>query len=54
MISFYLEVFLVHIDSSLGASHNTTSCVKFQDNNCRSKVEMIIETQKVYLSINYR
>ena len=56
MISFYLEMFFVHIDPSPCASHIMCCAffMKFQDNTCKNKVEMIMETQKVYLLIKHR
>ena len=55
MISFYLEMFFMHIDPSPGASHIMCWAffLKFQDSTNRKKVEMIMETQKVYLLIKY-
>ena len=54
MNCFYLEFFLC--TSTLSHVHYT-SCVvhifiKFQDNTSRNKVEIIMETQAVYLLIN--
>ena len=55
MISFYLEMFFVHIDPAPCASHMCCAFfMKFQDNSSRNKVEIIIETQKVYHLINHR
>ena len=56
MISFYLEMFFMHIDPSPFSSHIMCSAffMKFQDNTCRNKVEIIMETQKVYLLIKQR
>ena len=56
MISFYLEMFFVHIDPSPRASHIMCCAffMKFQDNTCRNKVEIITVTQKVYLVIEHR
>ena len=53
MISFYLEMFFVHIDPSLCASHIMCCAffMKFQYNTCRNQVETIMKTQKVCLLI---
>ena len=56
MVSFHLEMFIVHIDPSPCASHIMYCAffMRFQDDICRNKVEIIIETQKVYLLIKHR
>ena len=55
MISFYLEMFFVHSDPSPCASHIMCCAffMKFQDKTCRNKVEIIMETQKVYILIKH-
>ena len=55
MISFYLQMFFVHINSSPCASPMCCAFfMKSQDNTCRNKVEIIMETQKVYLLVEHR
>ena len=59
MIRFHLETFFVHIDPSHSASHYShIMCYAFfmelQDNSCRNKVEIIMETQKVYLLLKHK
>ena len=56
MINFYLEMFFVHIDRPPCASLIMCCALfmKFQDNTCRNKVEIIMETQKVYLLIKHK
>ena len=51
MIGFHLETFFVHIDPSPCASHVMCCAffMKYQDNTCRKKVEIITEILKVYL-----
>ena len=46
----------MHIDPSPCASHIMCCAffMKFQDNTCRNKVEVIMETQKIYLLIKHR
>ena len=55
MISFYLEMFFVNIDPFPCASHIMCCAffMNFLDNTCRNKVEIIMETQKVYLLIKH-
>ena len=45
----------MHIDPSPCASHIMCCAffMKFQDNTCRNKVEVIMETQKIYLLIKH-
>ena len=56
MISYYLEIFFVPNRPSPCASHIMCCAffMKFQDNTCGNKVEMIMETQKVYLLFKHR
>ena len=56
MISFYLEMFFMHIDPSPCASRimRCAFFITFQDNTCKNKVEIIMEIQKVYILIKNR
>ena len=51
----FCDVFM-HIDPSPCASHIMCCAffMKFQDNTSRNEVEIIMETQKVYLLIKHR
>ena len=54
MISFYLEVFFVYILPHVHRIMCCTFFMKFLNNTCRYKVDIIMETQEVYLSIEHR